>query len=396
MSCLALFSAPYFIINFTMSYSGIFEKVKKSYVKLIVHLLLLPVVAMFIIFPLNIYQYPLYIDYKILCVFAVPYAFLGCAFLLYSYWVEISKTVREQRLMACLVFIPLTILGITTSYVLPAFNLRSAWKYNRWAVISLFVTYSYVAYRYGIMGFKLKFEKIRLDSTMKATSSGTSIINHAFKNEISKIALCTDNIRKSPDKNSTSADKNLAIIQSSVNYLKDLVTKIQENMRDIQLNTKQENLNSLLDHAIEIIRPSYGSKKLIIRKDCNHDIILVCDAIHIKETFINILRNAAESIIEDGLIAISVTVVKRNVFITINDNGIGMPSDIASKVFDPFFSTKRKDGNFGLGLSYSYNVVKSHGGDIEISSKEGCGTSVTIKVPLAGKDRYRKNMGRVG
>ena len=67
--------------------------------------------------------------------------------------------------------------------------------------------------------------------------------------------------------------------------------------------------------------------------------------------------------------------------ITISDNGPGIPDDIKDKIFQPFFTTKPTGSGTGLGLSLSYDIVKAHGGDLEVESKVGEGTKFIIQLP---------------
>jgi signal transduction histidine kinase len=68
--------------------------------------------------------------------------------------------------------------------------------------------------------------------------------------------------------------------------------------------------------------------------------------------------------------------------VTIKDNGIGIPDSLKEKIFQPFFTTKPTGSGTGLGLSLSYDIVKSHGGELSVNSKEGEGTEFTIYFPL--------------
>ena len=70
-----------------------------------------------------------------------------------------------------------------------------------------------------------------------------------------------------------------------------------------------------------------------------------------------------------------------HVFITVKDNGSGIPKDILDKIFQPFFTTKVSGEGTGLGLSMSYDIIKSHGGELKVESKEGEGTTFTINIP---------------
>jgi signal transduction histidine kinase len=70
--------------------------------------------------------------------------------------------------------------------------------------------------------------------------------------------------------------------------------------------------------------------------------------------------------------------------IRIKDNGNGIPESVKSKIFQPFFTTKPPGQGTGLGLSLSYDIVKAHGGEINLESEEGVGTVFTIRLPLNG------------
>ncbi len=69
--------------------------------------------------------------------------------------------------------------------------------------------------------------------------------------------------------------------------------------------------------------------------------------------------------------------------ITVKDNGNGIPKNNVDKIFQPFFTTKPTGQGTGLGLSLSYDIVKAHGGEIKVESKEGEGSEFTIQLPVA-------------
>jgi CheY-like chemotaxis protein len=67
---------------------------------------------------------------------------------------------------------------------------------------------------------------------------------------------------------------------------------------------------------------------------------------------------------------------------TVSDDGIGMPKEIKNKIFDPYFTTKKQGKGTGLGLSVVYGIVKEYGGEIEVTTKMGAGTTFKIYLPL--------------
>ena len=73
-----------------------------------------------------------------------------------------------------------------------------------------------------------------------------------------------------------------------------------------------------------------------------------------------------------------------SVCIEISDSGSGIPEDLIGQIFEPFFTTKSKKGS-GLGLSVSYEIIKTHGGDITVKSLAGQGTTFTITLPAVNE-----------
>ena len=72
------------------------------------------------------------------------------------------------------------------------------------------------------------------------------------------------------------------------------------------------------------------------------------------------------------------------ILVTIQDNGNGIPKKVLNKIFQPFFTTKPTGQGTGLGLSLSYDIVKAHDGEITVDTKEGEGTTFTLKLPAKG------------
>jgi len=74
------------------------------------------------------------------------------------------------------------------------------------------------------------------------------------------------------------------------------------------------------------------------------------------------------------------------VMLTVTDNGEGIPAENLSKIFDPFFTTKPEGKGVGLGLAVLYGIVEAHGGEVDVKSKPGEGTTFTVKLPVTAPD----------
>lgn len=106
--------------------------------------------------------------------------------------------------------------------------------------------------------------------------------------------------------------------------------------------------------------------------------------------FLNLLNNAfyavqqKKNLLADGYIPrVEVSSEKNDhtVMLSVADNGMGVPAAIREKIFQPFFTTKPTGEGTGLGLSLSYDIIKAHGGEIRLESKEGEGSTFTISIP---------------
>jgi signal transduction histidine kinase len=81
-------------------------------------------------------------------------------------------------------------------------------------------------------------------------------------------------------------------------------------------------------------------------------------------------------------ISVSTKKLEKNILIIVSDNGNGIPQKIVDKIFQPFFTTKPTGQGTGLGLSLSYDIVKAHGGEIKVMTKENEGSEFIIEWPL--------------
>jgi len=108
------------------------------------------------------------------------------------------------------------------------------------------------------------------------------------------------------------------------------------------------------------------------------------DPAQIGQVVMNMLLNAIHAISPPGRIEVSTQQQGKDVNIVFSDTGAGIPEEHLHKIFDPFFTTKDASKGTGLGLAVSYGIIKKHGGDIEVASTVGKGTTFTVRLPIHG------------
>ena len=101
-----------------------------------------------------------------------------------------------------------------------------------------------------------------------------------------------------------------------------------------------------------------------------------------RQVILNLFKNAKEAMPRGGTLTVRTEKVDTKVLIRIQDTGAGIPEEIRNKIFEAFFTTKQKVKGVGLGLSVCYGIIKDHGGEIRVDSKEGKGTTFTISLPI--------------
>ncbi len=151
-------------------------------------------------------------------------------------------------------------------------------------------------------------------------------------------------------------------------------------------------MNAIVKDSIEITKPKWKDEaqsrgvRIEIVSNLGEIPSVSGSASELREMLTNMIFNAIEAMSEGGRIEIRTFEKKRKVYIAISDTGIGISEEVKKKIFEPFFTTKPFT-NTGLGLSMSYGIVKRFGGEIEVESKPGRGTTFTIVLPTGGEGK---------
>ena len=124
--------------------------------------------------------------------------------------------------------------------------------------------------------------------------------------------------------------------------------------------------------------------KTTLKRDYGELPPVKCLPQQLNQVFLNLLVNAAHAIDTQGEISITTRAAGERVTVAIHDTGCGIPPEIQNRIFEPFFTTKEVGKGTGLGLSISYDIIKKHGGSIEVESPQGCGTTFILTLPVEG------------
>lgn len=225
--------------------------------------------------------------------------------------------------------------------------------------------------------------RLRQAESLAALTTISAGIAHEIKNPLGAISLHIQLLETELKKNRNLTDN----VNYSFNIVKEEIIRLNNIIDDYLITVRPLNsqlnlidLNKFLDGFIDFIKPELSSFNIKIIKDYNDLPEVWLDEKYFKQALLNLIKNSVQSINENGEITIKSFKKNNYVFINIIDNGQGIPLELQSKIFDPYFTTKST--GTGLGLTIVYKIIKDHKGVINFSSKEG-ETIFSIRLPLS-------------
>jgi two-component system NtrC family sensor kinase len=206
-------------------------------------------------------------------------------------------------------------------------------------------------------------------------------IAHEVRNPLSSIGLNTELLEDELHDNATEARELCRAIHTEVNRLTE-VTEIYLGLRGGKPKLARESLNMIIDDLVDFVRNDLATRRVVVKTELDpEDPTGYIDANQIRQCLINLVRNAADAVSAKGggHVVLRTRTEHTRVEIAVEDNGVGIESELLPRLFDPFFSTK--EGGTGLGLALTQQIIRDHGGDIHVASRVGRGTTFTLSVP---------------
>jgi signal transduction histidine kinase len=208
-------------------------------------------------------------------------------------------------------------------------------------------------------------------------------IAHEVRNPLSSIGLNTELLEDELAENDSEARALCRAIHTEVNRLTE-VTEIYLGLRGGKPKLARESLNTIIDDLVGFVRNDLATRRVALETELDPgDPTGYIDANQIRQCLINLVRNAADAVSAKGggNVVLRTRAERARVEIAVEDNGIGIASELLPRLFDPFFSTK--EGGNGLGLALTQQIIRDHGGEIRVDSRVGRGTTFTLSVPVA-------------
>ena len=226
-------------------------------------------------------------------------------------------------------------------------------------------------------------EKVRAER-LAAVGKMAAMITHEVRNPLSSIGLNTelleDELTDVP--NAGEAKALCTAIHREVDRLTAITEEYLAFARLPKPKLASESINAMVSALAAFVREDLAARQVVLTTElAPEDLVGNIDAGQLRQCLINLVRNAADAVAVKGKgwVVLRTRRDGDRAVIEVEDSGVGIASDVLPRLFDPFFSTK--DGGNGLGLALTQQIVRDHGGDVDVASTVGRGTTFTVRVP---------------
>jgi signal transduction histidine kinase len=247
----------------------------------------------------------------------------------------------------------------------------------------------YDALREKLNELRRRNEKIRIFEEQLVKSNKLSVLGelassiaHEIKNPLISIQGFARRIGTTEDRDKL--EKYAKFIEEEADRLTQVLAKLLGFSRMDEPKKDVLSMNDIVDDTVLFMEHHLTRfKNVAMSVEKKPDLPMVhVDRIHVQQTMVNLLMNAAQAMPEGGRIQIRTGMNDQYVFIAITDTGIGIKDEDLDRIFEPFFTTKEKELGTGLGLSLCKRLIEANAGKIEVESKVGEGTTFTIMIPI--------------
>ena len=244
----------------------------------------------------------------------------------------------------------------------------------------------YVFVQRDITEFKNLEKKFYESQKLAAIGQLSAGIAHEVRNPLSSIKMSLQILEKriQPEGNNL---KRFKIARREVEHLEKLVNDVLIYARPADPKKESSDMKKILEHALAMVEKSISDKHTTVQTAYDETVPAVSvDRAMLEQTFLNIYHNAIDAMEDKGILSISTKLGdddKDSIQVVVEDNGCGIDADDMPHLFNPFF-TRKKYGT-GLGLTQIKKILDQHEGTIEIVSKQGEGTKVTVSLPIEKK-----------
>jgi len=214
-------------------------------------------------------------------------------------------------------------------------------------------------------------------------------VSHELKTPITSIRGFSETLLDGAMKDEVMLEQFLHIILKESGRLQSLIQDLLElsklEREDFNLNIEQVNIQRLLSDLLPIVQQHADQKEVHLTTEVEGNTIIEGDSSRLKQVFMNLLTNAINYTKVDGNVSLTFKDFDDRVLISVADNGVGIPQEEVSRIFERFYrvdkARSRNSGGTGLGLAIVKHIVEAHHGNVHVESVVDEGTTFHVGIP---------------
>jgi len=176
-------------------------------------------------------------------------------------------------------------------------------------------------------------------------------------------------------------EKYLGVAKGEINRLDYIITQFLQAIRPAPLQLKLATLNSVVEKTLELLQPELDNRGVTVKSKLARGLTATpVDATQLQQVLVNLVKNAMQAMTKGGTLTLQTGETPESVWVSVADTGGGIPEEQISRIFEPFYTTKKKGS--GLGLMIVQRIVRAHEGRMELESHVGRGTTFRVWLPL--------------
>jgi PAS domain S-box-containing protein len=173
----------------------------------------------------------------------------------------------------------------------------------------------------------------------------------------------------------------LSVAKGEITRLDYIITQFLQAIRPTPAALRPDQINDVVEKTLALLRPELDNRGISVKVKLGRQLPLApIDATHLQQMLVNLVKNAMQAMTKGGTLTLATGESSEGVWLSVADTGCGIADEQLKRIFEPFYTTKKK--GTGLGLMIVQRVVRAHNGRIELDSRAGQGTVFRIWLPL--------------
>ena len=230
----------------------------------------------------------------------------------------------------------------------------------------------------------------RLQTLDESRQEFVSNVSHELKTPLTSMKVLADSLMGQEDIPVELYREFMTDIGAEIDrenkIINDLLSLVKMDKSAGNINITSVQINELLERIMKRLRPIAQKQNVELVMESFRPVVAEVDEVKLTLALTNLIENAIKYNNPDGWVHFSLNADHQNFFVTVEDNGIGIPKEAQNRIFERFYrvdkSHSREIGGTGLGLAIARNAIIMHRGAIKVHSMEGEGTTFTVRIPL--------------